>query len=54
MVLDILIRYLPSLSLYNFGRSIFTDNDKRPLSNGVEVWQGFYQSARPALGMSQN
>jgi hypothetical protein len=38
--------------LYNtVGRSFFTPADKRPLPNGAEVWQGFYQSARPTVGM---
>ncbi|KAL9559376.1 hypothetical protein MBANPS3_000450 [Mucor bainieri] len=50
-VMDIVIRYLPSLTYCSYGRSIFTGTaDRRSLSNGIEVWQGFYQSARPSLG----
>ncbi|KAL0140472.1 Piwi domain-containing protein [Mucor lusitanicus] len=50
MVLDILVRHVPS-TLYNtVGRSFFTPADKRPLPNGAEVWQGYYQSVRPTVG----
>ncbi|KAG2198826.1 hypothetical protein INT47_000742 [Mucor saturninus] len=50
MVLDVLIRHVPS-TLYNtVGRSFFTPADARPLPNGAEVWQGYYQSARPTIG----
>ncbi|OAD76297.1 hypothetical protein PHYBLDRAFT_123569 [Phycomyces blakesleeanus NRRL 1555(-)] len=47
MVLDVLIRHMPSMLYSTVGRSFFTPNDSRPLPNGAEVWQGFYQSARP-------
>ncbi|KAL0086448.1 hypothetical protein J3Q64DRAFT_1740019 [Phycomyces blakesleeanus] len=52
MVLDVLIRHMPaSLVDYTaFGRSFFIPQDKRPLPNGVETWQGYYQSARPTPG----
>ncbi|CEP19097.1 hypothetical protein [Parasitella parasitica] len=50
MVLDILVRYLPSRNHYTFGRSIFTTDGRRPLPNGAELWQGYYQSVRPAAG----
>lgn len=50
MVLDVLIRHLPSMNYATVGRSFFTSKDARPLANGAEVWQGFYQSARPAVG----
>ncbi|CAO0794814.1 unnamed protein product [Mucor circinelloides] len=50
MVLDILVRHVPS-TLYNtVGRSFFTPADKKPLPNGAEVWQGYYQSVRPTVG----
>lgn len=52
MVLDVLIRYLPSLDYPTLGRSLFTGADARPLPNGIEVWQGYFQSARPAVGQS--
>ncbi|OBZ91340.1 Protein argonaute 1 [Choanephora cucurbitarum] len=50
MVLDVLIRHLPSSVHTTVGRSFFTPNDKKPLPNGAEVWQGYYQSARPTIG----
>ncbi|KAG1144877.1 hypothetical protein G6F37_004077 [Rhizopus arrhizus] len=50
MVLDVLIRHLPSMMYSTVGRSFFTPTDKRALPNGAEVWQGFYQSARPTVG----
>ncbi|CEP13223.1 hypothetical protein [Parasitella parasitica] len=50
MVLDILVRFLPSLVHFTFGRSILTPTDKTPLPNGAEAWHGFYQSVRPAKG----
>jgi hypothetical protein len=50
MVLDVLIRYLPSTMYSTVGRSFFTPTDARPLPNGAEVWQGYYQSARPTVG----
>lgn len=50
MVLDVLIRHMPSMMYATVGRSFFTPQDKRPLPNAAEVWQGFYQSARPACG----
>lgn len=53
MVLDVLIRHVPSMQYSTVGRSFFTPQDKRPLPNGAEVWQGFYQSARPTQGKLQ-
>ncbi|KAI7880301.1 Piwi-domain-containing protein [Lichtheimia hyalospora FSU 10163] len=50
MVLDVLVRHMPSMMYATVGRSFFTPQDKRVLPNGAEVWQGFYQSARPAVG----
>ncbi|KAL9541442.1 hypothetical protein MBANPS3_009125 [Mucor bainieri] len=50
MVLDNLIRHQPSQTHFTFGRSIFTTEGRRPLPNGAELWQGFYQSVRPAAG----
>lgn len=52
MFLDILIRHVPSTIYATVGRSFFTPQDSRPLPNGAEVWQGFYQSARPGIGKS--
>lgn len=54
MVLDNLIRQQPSQKHFTFGRSIFTTEGRRPLPNGAELWQGFYQSVRPTAGMYQD
>ncbi|KAF0507182.1 Piwi-domain-containing protein [Gigaspora margarita] len=50
MVLDVLIRHLPSMKNITVGRSFFTNQGTTALTGGVEVWQGYYQSARPAKG----
>lgn len=50
MVLDVLIRHMPSMLHSTVGRSFFTPTGKHQLPNGAEVWQGFYQSARPTPG----
>ncbi|KAI9243621.1 Piwi domain-containing protein [Phascolomyces articulosus] len=51
MAMDVLIRHMPSLTFNTVvGRSFYTPNDSRALSGGLEVWQGFYQSARPGVG----
>ncbi|CAG8629736.1 19317_t:CDS:10, partial [Gigaspora margarita] len=50
MVLDVLIRHLPSMKNITVGRSFFTNQVTTALTGGVEVWQGYYQSARPAKG----
>lgn len=54
MVLDVLIRQGPSLLYPTVGRSFFTQKGSFPLSNGAEVWQGYYQSARPTKGKRSN
>ncbi|KAL9555283.1 hypothetical protein MBANPS3_002436 [Mucor bainieri] len=55
MLLDILLRYMPSQTHFTFNRSIFDATDRVPLTNGAEVWHGYYQSVRPAQGnMSVN
>ncbi|CAI2187230.1 12082_t:CDS:2, partial [Funneliformis geosporum] len=48
MALDVLIRHLPSMQHVTVGRSFFTKTGSQPLFGGAEVWQGYYQSARPA------
>ncbi|KAG0264297.1 eukaryotic translation initiation factor 2C, 2 [Actinomortierella ambigua] len=52
MSLDVLIRHQPSLLFHTVAssRSFFIENKKKPLSGGLEVWQGYYQSVRPAIG----
>ncbi|KAK9695426.1 hypothetical protein K7432_012964 [Basidiobolus ranarum] len=47
MALDILIRHRPSMFYTSVGNSFYTRVDSKPLGGGVDVWQGFYQSARP-------
>ncbi|GBC16598.2 Piwi domain-containing protein [Rhizophagus irregularis DAOM 181602=DAOM 197198] len=32
------------------GRSFFTQKESSPIAGGVEVWRGYYQSARPTRG----
>ncbi|CAG8434696.1 7785_t:CDS:10 [Diversispora eburnea] len=50
MALDVLIRHLPSMRHVTVGRSFFTRQGAVALAGGAEVWQGYYQSARPAKG----
>ncbi|RIA84423.1 Piwi domain-containing protein [Glomus cerebriforme] len=47
MALDVLFRHKPSMNYATGGRSFFTNQGSRALFGGVEVWQGYYQSARP-------
>uniref|UniRef100_A0A1D1YV71 Protein argonaute 1 n=1 Tax=Anthurium amnicola TaxID=1678845 RepID=A0A1D1YV71_9ARAE len=47
MALDVLIRHKPSMEHTTVGRSFYTPQGSKPLFGGVEVWQGYYQSARP-------
>ncbi|RIA98350.1 Piwi domain-containing protein [Glomus cerebriforme] len=47
MALDVLIHHEPSMKFVTVGRSFFTPQDSQVLSGGAEVWQGYYQSARP-------
>ncbi|KAI8647337.1 Piwi domain-containing protein [Parasitella parasitica] len=50
MVLDVLVRQVPSSLYTTVGRSFFPGTEKSPLPNGAEVWQGYYQSVRPTIG----
>ncbi|KAG0353510.1 hypothetical protein BGZ54_002214, partial [Gamsiella multidivaricata] len=50
MALDVLIRHQPAMLYSSVGRSFFTPDGAMPLYGGIEVWNGFYQSARPAMG----
>ncbi|CAG8607707.1 12234_t:CDS:10, partial [Ambispora gerdemannii] len=50
MALDVLIRHRPSMEHATKGRSFFTPQGAQLLFGGVEVWQGYYQSARPTQG----
>ncbi|CAG8516305.1 10444_t:CDS:10 [Funneliformis caledonium] len=50
MALDVLIRHRPSMMHETVGRSFYTPQGSQSLQGGVEVWQGYYQSARPTSG----
>jgi hypothetical protein len=50
MSLDVLIHHQPSMKFVTVGRSFFTPQGSQALFGGAEVWQGYYQSARPAQG----
>ncbi|KAG0045010.1 hypothetical protein BGZ83_009745 [Gryganskiella cystojenkinii] len=50
MALDILIRHKPAMLYATVGRSFYTPQGKQPLTGPLDVWRGFYQSARPAVG----
>ncbi|CAB4439948.1 unnamed protein product [Rhizophagus irregularis] len=50
MAMDVIIRHKPSSDHITVGRSFFTPQGNRPIYGGVEVWQGYYQSARPTRG----
>lgn len=45
-----LIRHRPSTLHITVGRSFFTPQGAQSLYGGAEVWQGYYQSARPTKG----
>ncbi|KAG9286308.1 hypothetical protein G9A89_014295 [Geosiphon pyriformis] len=48
MALDVLIRHHLSMLFTTVGRSFYTSQNSQVLSGGVEAWQGYYQSVRPA------
>uniref|UniRef100_U9UWV0 Piwi-domain-containing protein n=1 Tax=Rhizophagus irregularis (strain DAOM 181602 / DAOM 197198 / MUCL 43194) TaxID=747089 RepID=U9UWV0_RHIID len=50
MALDVIIHHQPSMDYVTVGHSFFTPRDSRPISGGAEIWQGYYQSARPTQG----
>lgn len=50
MALDVIIHHQPSMDYATVGHSFFTPRDSRAIAGGAEVWQGYYQSARPAQG----
>ncbi|KAF8335043.1 argonaute-like protein [Cantharellus anzutake] len=48
--LNVVIRMEPTIK-YPFNvRSFFTNAEKKVIGGGLEVWRGYFQSARPALG----
>ncbi|KAF9400454.1 Eukaryotic translation initiation factor 2C, partial [Podila epigama] len=50
MSLDILIRHMPAMLYATVGRSFYTPTGSQPLPGPLEVWRGYYQSARPTPG----
>ncbi|KAF9581944.1 Eukaryotic translation initiation factor 2C [Lunasporangiospora selenospora] len=50
MALDVLIHHKPAMLYSTVGRSFYTPDGAYELYGGLEVWNGFYQSARPASG----
>ncbi|KAG0077322.1 hypothetical protein BGZ90_007372, partial [Linnemannia elongata] len=50
MALDVLIRHQPAMLYATVGRSFYTPIGKQALAGPLDVWRGYYQSARPALG----
>ncbi|GBC06891.1 hypothetical protein RclHR1_07120004 [Rhizophagus clarus] len=46
MALNILIHHKPSMEITKVGRNFYTNQGSRSLNEGVEVWQGYFQSIR--------
>lgn len=58
-IINLLVRAAPSLTAIGQGMDVHqvraarlyvTDVGKRDISGGLEMWQGYFQSARPAIG----
>ncbi|KAF9065094.1 hypothetical protein BDP27DRAFT_1332495 [Rhodocollybia butyracea] len=48
--LNVVIRMAPSMR-YPFNvRSFYTDQEKKDIGSGLELWRGYFQSIRPAFG----
>ena len=54
MALDVLIRHQPSMKYVSVGRSFYARDISQSLFGNAEVWQGYYQSARPTQGKPLN
>jgi hypothetical protein len=50
MVIDIIISHKISTLYTTVGRSFYTPNHTLSIAGGAEIWQGYYQSARPTRG----
>ncbi|GBC10173.1 hypothetical protein RclHR1_00940014 [Rhizophagus clarus] len=48
--IDLIIGYKISTSHITVSRSFYTPQGALPITGGVELWQGYYQSARPTKG----
>lgn len=49
-VIDVLLRHRPSLMYTTIGRCFYTQDTALEIAQGVELWQGFHQSVKPASG----
>ena len=48
--LNVAIRMDPNLRFPFNSRSFFTEDGKRPIGGGMELWRGYFQSIRPSQG----
>ncbi|KAJ3124783.1 hypothetical protein HK098_000874 [Nowakowskiella sp. JEL0407] len=48
--LDVILRHRPSLLFTPIGRCFFSREGSSPISGGAELWQGYFQSLKPASG----
>jgi len=48
--LNVAIRMAPNQKYPFNTRSFFTEDGKRPLRGGLELWRGYFQSIRPSMG----
>lgn len=49
-VIDVLLRHRPSLMYTTIGRCFYTQETAMAIAQGVQLWQGFHQSVKPASG----
>ncbi|KAK7470584.1 hypothetical protein VKT23_002008 [Stygiomarasmius scandens] len=48
--LNVVIRMEPTMKFPFNVRSFFTDSEKKDIGGGLELWRGYFQSVRPAIG----
>ena len=48
--LDILLRYHQSSIYTNIGKCFYTSEESTSISNGAQLWKGFYQCIHPTSG----
>ena len=48
--LNIVVRMEPSLHYPSNKNSFFPIQEPRPIGGGIELWRGYFQSVRPAIG----
>ncbi|KAG6817094.1 hypothetical protein H0H87_012862 [Tephrocybe sp. NHM501043] len=49
-LLQLLVRQGPNMNHINNGKAYFTPEGSRAIGGGLELWRGFFQSVRPAVG----